>query len=103
MTKLSLIAKLTAAEGKIDELKAALGALIEASDEEPELEVYSAHQSQDDPNVFYFFELYTSADSLTTHGKGDRMKAAMGAMGGLLAGRPEVTLLDPVVAKGLDL
>jgi hypothetical protein len=31
------------------------------------------------------------------------MKAAMGAMGGLLAGRPEVTLMDPVSAKGLDI
>ncbi len=103
MTKLSLIAKLTAAEGKVDELKAALANLIEAADEESELEVYSAHQSQDDPNVFYFFELYTSESSLETHGKGEKMKAAMGAMGGLLGGRPEVTKLDPVAAKGLDI
>lgn len=103
MTKISLIAKLTAADGKIEELKTALGALIEASDEEAGLEIYSAHQSQDDANVMYFFELYTSAEAFEVHGKGDKMKAAMGAMGGLLGGRPEVTMLDPIVAKGLDI
>jgi hypothetical protein len=31
------------------------------------------------------------------------MRAAMGAVGGLLAGRPELTMMSPVAAKGLDL
>ena len=31
------------------------------------------------------------------------MKAAMGAVGGLLAGRPEIIKATPVVAKGLQL
>jgi len=31
------------------------------------------------------------------------MRAAMGALGGLLAGRPEVVQLTPIAAKGLDL
>lgn len=102
MAKISLLAKLTAAEGKVDELKAALAAAIEAADEESGLIVYSVSQSKDDPRSFVFFELYEGDDALAVHGKGDRMRAAMKALGSLLDGRPEVTLMNPVVAKGLD-
>lgn len=101
MSKKSIVAKLTAAEGKTAEFEAALASLIEASAEEPELEIYSAHRDPNEENVYYFFELYTSESSLATHGKGEAMKAAMGALGGLLAARPEVHVLDPVVAKGM--
>ncbi len=101
MSKITLIAKLTAAEGKSDELEVALASLIEAAAEEPGLEVYSAHADRAEPGVYYFFEMYTDADALKVHGKGEAMKASMGALGSLLGGRPEVTMLDPVVAKGL--
>lgn len=103
MAKISLIAKLTAAEGKADELDAALRAVVEAADEEDGLEIYSVHADRADPNVFYFFELYRDQDALDAHGRGDRMKPAMKALGSLLAGRPDVTMLEPVVAKGIDL
>jgi len=99
--KVSLIAKLTAAEGKADELAASLANLIAAAEEEAGLEVYSAHADQNDPQVFWFFEVYSDSDALAVHGKGDQMKAAMGALGGLLGGRPEVTMMTPVVAKGI--
>ena len=103
MSKIALIAKLTAAEGKADELEQALGALIDASDSESGLEVYSAHRADDDPSTFYFFELYTDQAALDVHGKAEPMLGAMKALGGLLGGRPEVTRLTPVVAKGLSL
>jgi quinol monooxygenase YgiN len=103
MSKISLIAKLTAVEGKADELEAALLGVIEAAEEEVGLEVYSAHAADDEPGTYYFFEVYRDADAKATHGKGDRMRAAMGAFGGLLAGRPEVTMMTPIAAKGLDI
>ena len=103
MTKISLIAKLPVAEGKIEEMKTALATLIAAAAEEPGLEVYSAHQDEKNPNDFYFFEVYANAEALEVHGKGDAMKAAMGAVGACLAGRPEITKMAPVGAKGLDL
>ncbi len=101
--KISLIAKLTAAEGKSEELGAALRAVVDAADEEEGLEIYSVHADSSDPNVFYFFELYRDQAALDVHGRGDQMKPAMKALGSLLAGRPDVTMLEPVVAKGLDL
>ncbi|MEM7272938.1 MAG: putative quinol monooxygenase [Actinomycetota bacterium] len=102
MSKISLIAKLTAAEGKGAELRALLGALIEAADEEPGLEVYSAHGDPENEDVVYFFELYQDQAAIDVHGKGERMREAMGALGGLLGARPEITMLEPLVAKGLD-
>lgn len=103
MSKISLIAKLTAADGKADELRGAMNAMIAAADEEPGLEIYSVHNDNADGNVFYFFELYADQAALEVHGKGEQMKPAMKAIGPLLAGRPEVSMLTPVAAKGLDL
>ncbi len=102
MSKISLVAKLTAVDGKESEFEAALRDLIGAADEEEGLEVYSVHRSDDEPGVYYFFELYRDQEAKDAHGRGERMRAAMGALGGLLAGRPELTVLTPVAAKGLD-
>ena len=103
MSKISVIATLTAAEGKVDELTSGLEAVIKAADEEAGLEIYSLHKDTEDPNTLYFFELYTDDEAVAVHGKGEQMRAAMGALAGLLAGRPDVKHLAPVVAKGLDL
>jgi quinol monooxygenase YgiN len=102
MSKISLIARLTAAEGKESELEDVLRGVIEAAEEETGLEVYSAHRADDEPGVYYFFELYRDDDAKTAHGKGERMRAAMAAFAGLLGGRPEIITMTPIAAKGLD-
>jgi quinol monooxygenase YgiN len=101
MSKISIIAKLTAAEGKASELEASLARLITAAEEESGLEIYSAHKDPKNEGVYYFFEMYSDRQALEVHGKGGQMKEAMKAMGSLLGGRPEVSYLEPVVAKGL--
>jgi quinol monooxygenase YgiN len=103
MSKISLIAKLTAAEGKTAELSEAITAVVAAGDEEDGLEVYSAHAPDDEPGVFYFFEIYRDDEAMAVHGKGERMGAAMGAFAGLLGGRPEIIKMTPIAAKGLDI
>lgn len=103
MSKISLIAKLTAADGRSADLESALAGVVAAAADEDGLEVYSAHSSNDEPGVFYFFELYRDGDALAVHGKSDAMKAAMAAIGACLGGRPEITMMTPVVAKGLDI
>lgn len=103
MSKISLIAKLTAAEGKAEALEDAFRGVIAAAEEEAGLEVYSVHAVNDEPGAYYFFELYRDDEAMTVHGKGERMQAAMGAFGGLLAGRPEITMMTPIAAKGLDI
>lgn len=103
MSKISLIAKLTAAEGRADELAGALQGLIDAAGSEPGLEVYSAHRASEEPDTFYFFELYTDQAAFDAHGKAEPMIGAMRSLGGLLGARPEVTLMSPVAAKGMVL
>ncbi len=102
MSKISLIAKLSAAEGKETELEARLGDLVAAADEEDGLEVYTSFRATDQPGTYYFVEVYRDEEAWGVHGKGDGMRAAMGALGGLLGGRPEIIMLEPVASKGLD-
>lgn len=102
MSKISLIAKLTAVDGKTDELEAAMRSVVAAADEEDGLEVYSAHRVDGEPGTYYFFEVYRDQAAWDVHGKGDRMREAMGGFAGLLAGRPELTVMAPVAAKGID-
>jgi quinol monooxygenase YgiN len=103
MSKISLIAKLTAADGKAAELEAVLAEVVTAADEEAGLEIYSAHKDTANEGVYFFFEMYTDGEALGVHGKGDAMKTAMGKFAGLLGGRPEITMMEPVVAKGIEI
>jgi quinol monooxygenase YgiN len=104
MSKISIIAKMTAAEGKAAELEARFADLIAAAEEEAGLEVYSVHKDTKNEGVYYFFELYQDGDALGVHGKGEQMRPAMKALGGdLLAGRPEIIMMEPVAGKGLSL
>lgn len=101
MSKVALVAKLTAAEGKRDELVEALSGVFGAVDAEEKTEVYALHVDAGDPNLVWFYELYTDHEGLGTHSQGDAVKA-LGGLGELMGGRPEITLLNPVKAKGLS-
>ena len=100
MSKVALIAKLTAAEGKRDELVEALQAAIAAVEGEEKTEVYALHIDAAEDNLVWFYELYTDQDGFAAHSTGEAMKA-MGGVGPLLGGRPELIFLTPVAAKGL--
>ena len=102
MTQVAVVAKLTAVEGKSDELAAAIVDLVaEVREGEPDTLVYSAAQDTTDPNVFWFYEHYGSAEAAATHSGGAALANAGNRMRGLLAGPPEVHLLTPVAGKGL--
>ena len=102
MSQTSVVARLTAADGKADELKAVITDLVAAvRNGEPGTLVYAAAQDSEDPHVFWFYELYGSDDAAAAHSGGEALAAAGGRMRGLLAGRPEVHRLTPVAATGL--
>jgi quinol monooxygenase YgiN len=102
MTQVAVVAKLTAAEGKADELRSVIADLVKSVDEtEPDTLLYAAAQDDDDPAVFWFYEYYGSADAAATHSGGTALAQAGADMRGLLAGRPEVHRLTPVAAEGL--
>jgi len=102
MTQVAAIAKLTAVEGKAEDLTAAIEDLVtRVRDGEPGTLVYAAAQDTDDPNVFWFYEFYESSDAASAHSTGSALAEAGNQMRGLLAGRPEVHRLIPVAGKGL--
>ena len=102
MAQMAAVAKLTAAEGKGDELAAVIAELVGAvGASEPDTLVYAAARDNDDPDVFWFYELYGSADAAAAHASGTALADAGQKMRGLLAGRPEVHRLSPIAATGL--
>ncbi len=99
---LPILAKLTVQEGKEEEFKAAAAEMVAAvkQNESGRTLQYSLAQSQKTPTEFYFIELYVDADALADHGKTPHMAAFGGKIGGMLAGRPEITRLDHVASIG---
>ena len=64
---LTVIAYMRAAEGKREELKAALEALVEPTSREAGYVNYDLHQSIEDPDRFFFYENWESAEHLDAH------------------------------------
>ena len=99
--KIAVYVKLTAPAGKGDELVAAFSELYPGPlDAEPGTEIHGIHQSKDDPDVVFFYELYSDADAHKAHSEGDALKAVLPKLGGLVAGPPEIILAEPKHAKG---
>jgi quinol monooxygenase YgiN len=103
MSKVAVLAKMVAQDGKRDEAVAKLQALVDHVASEGGTEVYVMHTSDADPNVIWFYELYTDGDALALHGGSDVMKQVGGGLRDVMAARPEITLLTPVAGKGLSL
>jgi quinol monooxygenase YgiN len=92
MNTITLVAKLTAVEGKADELRAALTTMVRNVKEKEAGKAlkYSLHTSDSDPNTFLFYEQYSDAAAVEAHGKTEHMAAMGASLRGLLAGRPEI-------------
>lgn len=103
MAKMAIVAKLTAREGKRDEILAAFDQLFPAVEGEAGTEVYALHKDAGDENILWFYELYTDGDAATAHGQSEAMKATGAALRDLLDGRPDLVFLQPVRAKGISL
>jgi len=102
MAKVSMLAKLRVKEGKGDELVAAFAAIFDQVDQEPGTEVYALNRAKDDPDLFWFYELYSDTDALGTHGSSDAMAKAGATFGPLIA-ESELILGEPVQAKGVSI
>ena len=91
---ITLVAKLTAAEGKADALRTALTDMVAnvKANEAGKATAYSLHTSEGDPNTFMFYEQYSGADALEAHGKTDHMRTMGRALRdqSLLAGAPVI-------------
>jgi quinol monooxygenase YgiN len=97
---IAIIAKLTVKEGSEDEFKTAGEEMVKAvrANESGRTLQYTLAQSTKTPAEFYFLELYQDEAAIADHQKTAHMAAFGGKIGGLLAGRPEITRLDVVAS-----
>lgn len=98
---IGIIATITAADGKEKELEAALTEMIGKVESEDGTLVYALSRKQGSPGVFVFYELYADQAALSAHGSSDAMKQLQGKLAGLVGGRPEIVMLEPLAAKGI--
>jgi quinol monooxygenase YgiN len=102
MSKIAVLAKLTAAEGKRAEALAVLSAQVALVNGETGTEIYALHTDDGDDVTIWFYELYTDDAALAHHSGSEAMAALGPKLKGLMAARPEIKRLTPVTAKGLS-
>jgi quinol monooxygenase YgiN len=89
----AIIAKMHVQAGKEDEFeKVALALAEQVAANEPGNKLYKLGKTKD--GQYFFVELYDGDEALAAHGTTDHMKAAGPKFAGVLAGRPELTILD---------
>ncbi len=81
---LTVVAYMRAAEGKTDELRAALEALVPTTLQEDGCVNYDLHQGVEDPRFFTFYENWVSGDHLDTHLAAPHLAQLVSRMGELL-------------------
>lgn len=101
MSKISVIARIPALVGKRAELVQALQQALDNVQGEEGTLMYILHEDVKDENALWFYELYADQAALDAHSTSPGMKALGPALAGLVAGRPELTIVKPVGGKGL--
>ncbi len=101
MSKVTVVAKLVAQEGKREELIQALQSLLDYAQTEQGVEQYSLHKDTKEADVLWMYEQYEDQSALEAHMGTDNFKAAGPKLAPLLGGRPELHFLQPVGGKGL--
>ena len=81
---LTVIAYMRAAEGKIDELRDALQALVEPTSQEEGYVNYDLHESIEEPGLFFFYENWESGEHLDAHLSAPHLQQFVARMDDLL-------------------
>ena len=91
----SVIATLKVKEDKIEQAKSFLKQLAaDTLAKESGTLAYTVHQKKDDPASFVFYEKYESDAALAEHSA--NLKAVGSDFAAILAGRPEIVLIEEV-------
>ena len=91
----SVIATIKVKEDKLEEAKGFLKQLAaDTLANESGTLAYTVHQQKGTPTTFVFYEKYESDEAFATHG--ENLKAKGAGFAGILAGAPEIVLLDEV-------
>lgn len=94
---IGIVATMKIQEGKNAEFEAFFTELAkQVRANEPGNIAYQLTKSRKDPQEYKVLELYTDQEAITLHGQTDYFKAAGPKFAGVLAGRPDVELLDGI-------
>jgi quinol monooxygenase YgiN len=97
---ITVIAKLKVKAGSDAAFRQAADKMItHVKANEPQTLTYILHRSTAEPNEFVFYEIYADQGGLAAHGSSEPMQQFFGAVGGLLDGRPEITLYEELAGK----
>ena len=91
---ISLVAKLPVQEGKAEEAIEMFKALLKKVATEEGTLLYSLNQSKKDPNTIVIIERYKDDAALAAHSSTAHFKEFSAKLGGVLAGRPEITVMN---------
>ena len=94
---IGLLATITVLEGKNEEFEQTFLDLTEKVKANERGNVfYALHKSRGDPQVYKVMEQYDSPQALDAHGKSDYFREANKQLAGLVAGAPEIEILEAV-------
>jgi quinol monooxygenase YgiN len=95
MSEVRVIARAVAREGKREELRKVLAAMLAPTQAEPGCLVYDLYES-DQRGRFYFYERWESQAALADHAASVHFRNLQGQLEGLLDGSLEVNILEQV-------
>ena len=97
---ITVVAKLQAAPGKEDQLRAVLTDMVAnvKKHEAGKVPTYTLHVSDSDPTVFMFYEQYADAEAFAAHSQTDHMKVMGAQLAGLLGGRPIIERFSSIAS-----
>ena len=94
---LVIIANLTVAEGKGNDVVEAFSKLVPLIRQDPGTVAYNILQAADDPDKITVYEKYENREALQFHGQTEHFKEFGRSTRELFAGRAEITLYEEVV------
>lgn len=96
----TLIAKLKVRPGTEAEFESAMEKMIaHVRANEPGTLTYVLYRDRAVPSQFVVYEVYTDDAALAAHSSSEAMLAFFGAVGGMLDGRPEMSMYDEIGGK----
>ena len=96
---IGLLATITVQEGKNAEFEEVfLGLTEQVRANEPGNLFYVLHRSPSDPQVYKVMEQYNGPEALEAHGKTDYFQEASKRLAELVAGAPEIEIMETVAS-----
>jgi len=96
----TIIATLQVKAGQEKAFEEAVRPLIaHVKQNEPGTKAYVLHRSTSDATRYAFYEVYTDQAAIAAHSGSAPMLEFFGAIGGMLAGRPEIVMYEEIDGK----